>query len=134
MRYVPLTIQQISAYTFAMRRRDGKLVPFEAAILAAALDIRRRGSGEFFGFQIAKALQDRGDTRDLAGYGTVYRALGRLERLGCLKSRWEDAEQAIAEHRPLRRLYEVTAAGKHALAEHVPARTAWGGRIAQGVT
>ncbi len=117
-----------------MRRRTGELVPFEAAVLEAALEIRRRGDAEFFGFQLAKALRDRGDTRNLAGYGTVYRALARLEQCGYLTSHWEEASRALGEHRPLRRLYEVTAAGERALADHMPPEPAWRRRTAGAAT
>jgi DNA-binding PadR family transcriptional regulator len=49
--------------------------------------------------------------------GTVYRALGRLEDLGLVKSHWEPAKVALEEKRPRRRYYEVSAEGKRELAE-----------------
>lgn len=49
--------------------------------------------------------------------GTVYPALGRLERDGLVKSAWEDDEAAHAEGRPARRYYRLTAPGVKALAE-----------------
>jgi len=125
---------QISAYNCPVKRRPGELVPFEAAILAAALEIRRREGKGFFGFQLAKALRDRGDTRNLTGYGTVYRALGRLEQFGSLTSRWEDASRAIADHRPPRRMYKVTTAGERALAGYAPPEPVWRGRSVGATT
>ena len=49
--------------------------------------------------------------------GTVYPALGRLERDGYVRSKWESQTVAQREKRPPRRYYEVTAAGSRALAE-----------------
>jgi len=49
--------------------------------------------------------------------GTVYPALGRLERDGLLKSAWENEGEAHAEGRPARRYYKLTAHGVKALAE-----------------
>ncbi|HYE88200.1 MAG TPA: helix-turn-helix transcriptional regulator [Vicinamibacterales bacterium] len=49
--------------------------------------------------------------------GTVYPALGRLERDGLLKSAWENEQDAHAEGRPARRYYKLTAHGVKALAE-----------------
>lgn len=49
--------------------------------------------------------------------GTVYPALGRLERDGLVRSAWEDEASAFAQGRPARRYYRVTAAGQRALAE-----------------
>jgi DNA-binding PadR family transcriptional regulator len=46
----------------------------------------------------------------------MYKAFDRLEKAGFLTSRWEDPEIALAANRPRRRLYEVTAAGRQALA------------------
>ena len=49
--------------------------------------------------------------------GTVYPALGRLERDGFVKSAWESEHDAHAEGRPARRYYKLTAPGVKALAE-----------------
>jgi DNA-binding PadR family transcriptional regulator len=49
--------------------------------------------------------------------GTVYPALGRLERDGLLKAAWENEHHAHAEGRPARRYYTLTAPGVKALAE-----------------
>jgi DNA-binding PadR family transcriptional regulator len=49
--------------------------------------------------------------------GTVYRALGRLEDLGLVKSHWEPAKLALEEKRPRRRYYAISAAGRRELAE-----------------
>ena len=51
--------------------------------------------------------------------GTVYPALGRLERDGYVRSKWESHAVAQREKRPPRRYYEITAAGSRALATSV---------------
>jgi DNA-binding PadR family transcriptional regulator len=47
--------------------------------------------------------------------GTVYPALGRLERDGFVRSSWEDPAAARREKRPPRRYYRVTAHGTRVL-------------------
>jgi len=49
--------------------------------------------------------------------GTVYPALGRLERDGLVKSAWENEQDAHAEGRPARRYYKLTAPGIRALSD-----------------
>lgn len=100
-----------------MRRKPGALVPLELAICDAALALRRRGAAEFHGYQIAKTLKTESDRKLLTAYGTLYRALGRLEEMGVLESRWEDPEIAAAESRPGRRLYALTAGADRMLAD-----------------
>ena len=68
-------------------------------------------SGIPYGFQI---IEETGLTS-----GTVYTALGRLERDGYLTSRWENARSAHQEKRPPRRYYAVTAPGERVLAESI---------------
>ena len=61
--------------------------------------------------------------------GTLYPALLRMERFGWLSSRWEDIDP-VAEARPRRRLYRLTAEG-YRVAEsvtHAAARRAPGKR------
>jgi len=60
---------------------------------------------------LGKALGDAADTKLLTAYGTLYRALGRLEKMGLLTSRWEDPQIPARENRPRRRMYALTAAG-----------------------
>jgi DNA-binding PadR family transcriptional regulator len=89
-----------------------------------------RGTREFHGYEIAKRLSDVADHKLLTAYGTLYRALGRLEGMGFLESRWEDPEVPARENRPGRRLYSLTPAGETALeqsrsaaADSAPTRT-----------
>ena len=49
--------------------------------------------------------------------GTVYPVLGRLERDGYVRSKWESQTIAQREKRPPRRYYEISASGARALAE-----------------
>ena len=49
--------------------------------------------------------------------GTVYPALRRLESADYVASKWEKQSIATAEQRPPRKYYEVTKAGRTALAE-----------------
>ncbi|HET7738374.1 MAG TPA: helix-turn-helix transcriptional regulator [Tepidiformaceae bacterium] len=97
-----------------MRRKPGTLIPIELAILSAAIDLRTGGEDEFHGYAIARSMRGDDAGRQLTGYGTLYRALERLETAGLLESRWEDPELAFAEDRPRRRLYHITALGQEA--------------------
>lgn len=66
-------------------------------------------SGVPYGFQI---IDHTGLTS-----GTVYTSLGRLERDGYLRSRWEDATVAHQAKRPPRRYYTITAEGERVLGD-----------------
>ena len=100
-----------------MRRKPGSLVPLEQRICLAAADLLRRGHLTFHGYEIAKTLADAADARLLTAYGTLYRALGRLEEMGLLESSPEDPAIAAREGRPGRRLYTLTALGRKQLGE-----------------
>lgn len=109
-----------------MRRKPGALLPIEEAILHAAIRLWRTGSAEFHGYQIAKHVAEESDRRSLTAYGTLYRALSRLEQMGLLESHWEDPHIAAKENRPGRRLYVLTgngvAAAQAAMREATSAR------------
>ena len=100
-----------------MRRKPGTLVPLEVAICTAAAALKRAGTEEFHGFLIAKTLAHAADTKLLTAYGTLYRALARLEKMGLVRSRQEDPRVAAQENRPVRRLYTLTPAGEGAARE-----------------
>jgi DNA-binding PadR family transcriptional regulator len=100
-----------------MRRKTGELVPLEISILEASVALAGRGTPEAHGFQLAKEIRDTDGAKRLTAYGTLYKALDRLERVGHLSSRWEDPQAAAAESRPRRRFYRTTAVGETALAE-----------------
>ncbi len=65
--------------------------------------------------------------------GTVYVALGRLQKRGLVSASWEDQRIADREGRPRRRYYRLTRTGRHqldaaleryvALAESAPAKS-----------
>lgn len=97
-----------------MRRKPNALVPLEEAICASAAGLRVAGVDEFHGYELAKQLAHHADQKLLTAYGTLYRALGRLESMGLLTSRREDPEIAAREQRPGRRLYTLTALGEAA--------------------
>ena len=98
-----------------MSRKPGTLLPLEAMILETAIDLRRHGDEEFHGFAVAKEIAERAEARTLTAHGTLYKALGRMQRAGLLESRWEDPEVAATEGRPRRRLYHVTGLGAQVL-------------------
>lgn len=100
------------------RRKPGTLLPLEREILAAALALRASGQDEVYGFGLAQSLRERDGSRALTAHGTLYKALGRLERQGLLASSWEDPD--AAEGRPRRRLYRLTGDGLRA-ASDIPA-------------
>ena len=104
-----------------MRRKPGALVPLEYAICETAASLHRSGVEEFHGYELAKRLGDIADKRLLTAYGTLYRALGRMEQMGLLKSRWEDPEIPARENRPGRRLYQLTANGESIARERAAA-------------
>jgi PadR family transcriptional regulator PadR len=101
-----------------MRRKQGTLIPIETSILEAALDLRRRGTDSAYGFLIAREIRERAEARLLTAYGTLYKALERLEKTHFLESFWEDPQVAANEGRPRRRYYRVTLTGETALAKH----------------
>ncbi len=104
-----------------VKRKPGTLLPLEVNICAAARRLRR----EFHGFALAKSLAEGNDRKRLIAQGTLYRALGRLEAMGVLSSRWEEPQAAEAG-RPLRLLYRLTDLGERALAESAAPRVVRG--------
>ena len=100
-----------------MRRKPGGLVPLEQDICIAGFDLKVRGTEEFHGYELAKVLKEGASHRLLTAYGTLYRALGRLEAMGLLASRWEDSATFARSNRPARRLYTLTGAGSAAAVE-----------------
>ena len=98
-----------------MRRKQGTLLPIEISILESGLELHASQVPEFYGFLIAKQLSEWEGARKLTAYGTLYKALSRMENQGLLSSHWEDPLNAAASGRPRRRLYQVTQAGQDAL-------------------
>jgi PadR family transcriptional regulator, regulatory protein PadR len=79
-----------------------RLLSYQAVAVLHAV-----ASGVPYGFQI---IDQTGLTS-----GTVYTSLGRLERDGYVRSRWEDARAAHQDKRPPRRYYAITAQGERVL-------------------
>ncbi len=61
--------------------------------------------------------------------GTVYPILARVARDGLVRAHWEPQDRAHTEKRPPRRYYELTAAGRTALARGVEHYRTLGGRL-----
>jgi len=103
-----------------MRRKPGTLVPLEREVLEASNSLRSMGVHEAHGFLLARTMTEGGSeggaARRLTAYGTLYKALDRLEMAGHLVSRWEDPEYAADAARPRRRFYRLTPDGERALA------------------
>ena len=76
-----------------------------------AVILQAVANGYLYGFDII-------DITGVPG-GTVYPALRRLEDEGYLTSEWEEPSIAQSEPRPPRKYYELTRAGREALAEAV---------------
>jgi DNA-binding PadR family transcriptional regulator len=78
---------------------------------SSAVILQAVANGYLYGFDII-------DITGVPG-GTVYPALRRLEESGYLASKWEKPSISQAEPRPARKYYELTRAGREALAEAV---------------
>ncbi len=78
---------------------------------SSAIILQAVANGYLYGFDII-------DITGVPG-GTVYPALRRLEDAGHLTSKWEKQSIAEAEPRPPRKYYELSRAGREALAEAV---------------
>ena len=83
-------------------RKPAQLSFGQVSVLHAVAD------GNRFGFDII-------DATGLTS-GSVYPTLDKLESLGYLRSRWEDARVARRDKRPPRRYFDLTAQGATALA------------------
>ncbi len=64
--------------------------------------------GDSYGYQLAKALKERG-LGDIPG-GTLYPVLARLERSELVRTRWDQSDSG-----PPRKVYELTSAGRDLL-------------------
>jgi len=77
----------------------------------SALILQTIGAGYRYGFDVMEATG--------LPSGTVYPALRRLEQLGLIQSTWEKESKALAEQRPARKYYKLTAAGEKTLVKAV---------------
>jgi len=80
---------------------------------------------------VSRSVRYGFDIMDATGLpsGTVYPVLGRLERDGYVRSRWESQAVAQREKRPPRRYYEITASGARTLAESAEHYRTLGARL-----
>ena len=85
--------------------------------------------GERHGYSILQEVDSRSGGAVSLHAGTLYRALGRMEQMGLLRSHWEDPEIPARENRPGRRLYRLTAAGESAAREAIAADAAAARRV-----
>ena len=76
---------------------------------STAVILQAVANGYRYGFDII-------DVTGMPG-GTVYPALRRLDESGCLTSEWEKPSISQSEPRPPRKYYELTRAGRAALAD-----------------
>lgn len=77
----------------------------------SALILQTIGAGYRYGFDVMEATG--------LPSGTVYPALRRLEQLRLIHSTWEKESKALAEQRPARKYYKLTAAGTQTLVKAV---------------
>jgi PadR family transcriptional regulator PadR len=75
----------------------------------SSLILQTIGAGYRYGFDIMEATG--------LPSGTVYPALRRLEQLTLIQSKWEKESKALAEQRPARKYYRLTALGERTLAK-----------------
>lgn len=80
---------------------------------------------------VSRSVRYGFDIMDATGLpsGTVYPVLGRLERDGYVRSKWESQAVAQRDKRPRRKYYEITAAGSRALATSLEHYQTLGGRL-----
>jgi DNA-binding PadR family transcriptional regulator len=97
-----------------MRRKPGVLLPRELSILLAVVQLQDRGQPAY-GLAIAREMEKGSEAENLTGYGTLYKALNRMELAGWLTSSWETADETLENGRPRRRLYEITGLGEQAI-------------------
>ena len=99
---LPTSLKVIFGRSISRSTTAGSVSPQAARTLPS-------GAVTFHGFGLAQTMREQRGARSLTAHGTLYKALGRLEELGLLTSRWEDAD--AVEGRPRRRLYELTGLG-----------------------
>lgn len=115
------------------RRKAGELIAIEVDVLLEALLLAGEGEHEFYGFAMAKGLQDGQRSQGLIAHGTLYKALARLEGAGMLESHLEDPDIAADEGRPRRRLYRITGPGRVAAAAALDKRDQLSSQLSPGV-
>ena len=90
-------------------------MPRRAGLLQGTLDLlilRTLLFGPCHGHGIAKYIQQTSEDVLLVEHGSLYPALARLEKSGCISSRWEENERGREM-----RLYRLTPKGRRQLAK-----------------
>ncbi len=119
-----MTIPHIYAYRAHMpKRMPNTLFPIEQSMLAVMVERELQMRPGIHGYDLAKELAKRENRNRLAGHGTIYRALWRLEEAGLITGVWAEDPQS-EPGRPRRRLFRVTTAGAQALTASETARAA----------
>lgn len=95
-----------------MYRKADELIPLEVKVLRVASKLADEHEPWFHGYRMARLLHEWGELEKLAGNGTIYKALQRLESWKLLKSRRESPPpgQVQALERP-RTYYRITPDG-----------------------
>jgi len=112
---MPVVSPAVEAPTVQTPARVKPLSPSALAVLGA----------------VSRAIRYGFDIMDATGLpsGTVYPVLGRLERDGYVRSKWESQVVAQREKRPPRRYYEITASGARTLADSAEHYRTLGARL-----
>ena len=92
----------------------------EQNILDAAATLAGHGQPEFYGYLMARTLDDGKPWWRITGHGTLYRALDRLIDAGYLERRWETNDEMNGQERPRRRYYKLTTEGARRAAPASP--------------
>ena len=92
--------------------RRGFLFALDARVLGAGAEFHRAGHAEFYGLQVARALE--------LEPSSAYKALHRLTRLGLLDQRWEGRRCLYALNQHGRDALTHARAGRRALGRQSP--------------
>jgi PadR family transcriptional regulator, regulatory protein PadR len=90
------------------------LTPTEEIILLRMPKLPQENPPEFYAYQIAEMINKSAKGRLVITLGTLYPTLRRLEKKGCLTSRWGD-ETYPANEEAGRKYYQITQSGQQAL-------------------
>lgn len=89
------------------RRNRLQYMPADHRVLGAIARLQRQGAADITEFVISQEIEQATGKR--IGYGTLYRALSRLEGRGALIGRWEHPEKADTV--PQRKFYSLAQGG-----------------------
>jgi transcriptional regulator len=81
-------------------------------------------TGPLHGWAISRCIQDRSGDVLRVGQGSLYPALYRLEERGMIRAAWGTSDEGRRA-----KFYQLTAAGRRALARETEAWRTWSGAI-----